>query len=68
MAKPRTNKAATTAKTEAIEYRIPVWRFALVLGVFVTLLFALAGRLVYLYLVEQPFLAAQGEQRTVRDD
>jgi cell division protein FtsI (penicillin-binding protein 3) len=68
VAKPRTNKAATAAKTEAIEYRIPVWRFALVLAVFVTLLFALAGRLVYLHLVQQPFLAAQGEQRTVRDE
>ena len=68
MAKPRTKKAATTAKTESLEYRIPVWRFALVLGVFVSLLLAVGVRLVYLHLVQQSFLAAQGEQRMVRDE
>jgi cell division protein FtsI (penicillin-binding protein 3) len=68
VAKPRTKKAATTAKTETIEYRIPVWRFALVLSVFVSLIFVVAGRMGYLHLVQQSFLAAQGEQRMVRDE
>ena len=66
MAKPRSKKAATTANTETIEYRIPVWRFALVLSVFVSLLLLVAGRMGYLHLVQQSFLAAQGEQRMVR--
>lgn len=68
MAKPRTKKAATAAKTETIEYRIPVWRFALVLSVFVSLLLLVAGRMGYLHLVQQSFLAAQGEQRMVREE
>ncbi len=68
MATPRTKKAATAAKTETIEYRIPVWRFALVLSVFVSLLLLVAGRMGYLHLVQQPFLAAQGEQRMVREE
>ncbi len=68
MAKPRSKKAATTAKIEDIEYRIPVWRFALVLSVFVSLVFVVAGRMGYLHLVQQSFLAAQGEQRMVRDE
>ncbi len=68
MAKPRSKKAATTANTETIEYRIPVWRFALVLSVFVSLLLLVAGRMGYLHLVQQSFLAAQGEQRMVREE
>jgi len=68
VAKPRSKKAATTAKTEDIEYRIPVWRFALVLSVFVSLVFVVAGRMGYLHLVQQSFLAAQGEQRMVREE
>ncbi len=68
MAKPRSKKAATTAKTEDVEYRIPVWRFALVLSVFVSLVFVVAGRMGYLHLVQQSFLAAQGEQRMVREE
>ena len=68
MANPRKKKAATTAVTEAVEYRIPVWRFALVLSVFLCLLFVVAGRMGYLHLVQQSFLAAQGEQRMVRDE
>jgi len=68
VAKPRSKKAATTAKIEDIEYRIPVWRFALVLSVFVSLVFVVAGRMGYLHLVQQSFLAAQGEQRMVRDE
>ena len=68
MAKPRTKKAATTAKIEKIEYRIPVWRFVLVLSVFVSLLLLVAGRMGYLHLVQQSFLAAQGEQRMVREE
>lgn len=68
MAKPKTKKAATKAVTETIEYRIPVWRFALVLSVFLCLLFVVAGRMGYLHLVQQSFLAAQGEQRMVRDE
>jgi cell division protein FtsI (penicillin-binding protein 3) len=68
VANPRTKKAATTALTEAVEYRIPVWRFALVLGVFLCLLIIVAGRMGYLHLVQQSFLADQGEQRMVRDE
>jgi cell division protein FtsI (penicillin-binding protein 3) len=68
VAKPRSKKAATTAKTEDVEYRIPVWRFALVLSVFVSLVFVVAGRMGYLHLVQQSFLAAQGEQRMVREE
>lgn len=68
MANPRTKKAATTALTKAVEYRIPVWRFALVLSVFLCLLIVVAGRMGYLHLVQQSFLAAQGEQRMVRDE
>jgi len=68
VAKPRSKKAATTANTETIEYRIPVWRFALVLSVFVSLLLLVAGRMGYLHLVQQSFLAAQGEQRMVREE
>lgn len=68
MAKPRSKKAATTAITDAIDYRIPRWRFALVLCVFVFLLLIVATRMGYLHLVQQPFLAAQGEQRMVRDE
>ena len=68
MANPRTKKAATTALTTTVEYRIPVWRFALVLGVFLFLLIVVAGRMGYLHLVNQSFLAAQGEQRMVRDE
>jgi cell division protein FtsI (penicillin-binding protein 3) len=68
VAKPSKKKAATKAVTEAIEYRIPVWRFALVLSVFLCLLFVVAGRMGYLHLVQQSFLAAQGEQRMVRDE
>jgi len=68
VAKPRSKKAATTAKIEDVEYRIPVWRFALVLSVFVSLVFVVAGRMGYLHLVQQSFLAAQGEQRMVRDE
>jgi hypothetical protein len=49
VAKPRTKKAATTAKIEKIEYRIPVWRFVLVLSVFVSLLLLVAGRMGYLH-------------------
>lgn len=67
MANPRQNKAATV-KVILPEYRIPVWRFALVLGVFVCLLFAVAARMGYLHLVNQSYLAAQGEQRMVRDE
>ncbi|OUS41448.1 cell division protein [Oleispira antarctica] len=51
-----------------MEYRIPVWRFALVLSVFVSLLLLVAGRMGYLHLVQQSFLAAQGEQRMVREE
>ena len=70
MAKPRTKKAATALEVapDALEYRIPVWRFALVLGVFLCLVFAVVGRMGYLHLVQQSFLAAQGEQRMVRDE
>jgi len=68
VANPRTKKAATTALTKAVEYRIPVWRFALVLSVFLCLLIVVAGRMGYLHLVQQSFLAAQGEQRMVRDE
>lgn len=68
MAKPRTKKAATTAVKETTEYRVPVWRFALVLGVFVSLLFVVAGRMGHLHLVKQSYLVAQGEQRMVREE
>ena len=68
MANPRTKKAATTAITEAVEYRIPVWRFALVLSVFLCLLIVVAGRMGYLHLIQKSFLVAQGEQRMVRDE
>ena len=68
MANPRTKKAATTAVAKSVEYRIPVWRFALVLSVFLCLLVVVAGRMGYLHLVQQSFLAAQGEQRMVRDE
>lgn len=68
MANPRSKKPATSAVTDAVEYRIPVWRFALVLSVFLCLLFVVAGRMGYLHLVQQSFLAAQGEQRMVRDE
>lgn len=68
MAKPRIKKAATKAVIEATEYRIPVWRFALVVGVFLSLLFVVAGRMGYLHLVKQSYLVAQGEQRMVREE
>lgn len=68
MAKPRTKKAATTAVIETTEYRIPVWRFALVLGVLLSLLFVVAGRMGHLHLVKQSYLVAQGEQRMVREE
>jgi len=68
VANPRTQKSATTAVTETAEYRIPVWRFALVLGVFLCLLLVVAGRMGYLHLVQKSFLVAQGEQRMVRDE
>lgn len=68
MTKVRSKKAATSAITEVIDYRIPLWRFALVLCAFVLLLAVIAGRMGYLHLVHQPFLAAQGEQRMVRDE
>jgi cell division protein FtsI (penicillin-binding protein 3) len=68
VAKPHTKKAATTAKTSTIAYSIPVWRFALVLCVFVSLIALIAGRMGYLHLVHQSFLAAQGEQRMVREE
>jgi cell division protein FtsI (penicillin-binding protein 3) len=68
VANSRTKKSATMALTDAVEYRIPVWRFALVLGVFLCLLIVVAGRMGYLHLVQQSFLEAQGEQRMVRDE
>ncbi len=68
MANPRTKKAATKSVTATVEYRIPVWRFALVLSVFLCLIIVVAGRMGYLHLVQQSFLAAQGEQRMVRDE
>lgn len=67
MANTRTKKAATTT-VAAPEYRIPAWRFVLVLSVFLCLLFAVAGRMGYLHLVKQSFLVAQGEQRMVREE
>ena len=69
MSKSRTKKAATTAvNTEITDYRIPVWRFSLVLGFFLLLLFIVAGRMSHLHLVKQSFLVAQGEQRMVREE
>ncbi len=68
MANPRAKKAATKSVTATVEYRIPVWRFALVLSVFLCLIIVVAGRMGYLHLVQQSFLAAQGEQRMVRDE
>ena len=68
MANPRTKKAAASAKTSTTAYSIPVWRFALVLCVFVSLIVLVAGRMGYLHLVQQSFLAAQGERRMVREE
>ena len=68
MANPRTKKAAASAKTSTTAYSIPVWRFALVLCVFVSLIALVAGRMGYLHLVQQSFLAAQGERRMVREE
>ena len=44
------------------------WRFALVLGVFILLALVVAGRLVMLHTIDQPFLFEQGEKRTVRSE
>ena len=68
MAKSRAKKSATSANKEVVAYNIPVWRFALVLSVFVSLLLLVAGRMGYLHLVQQSFLVAQGEQRMVREE
>lgn len=51
-------------KVEGVER----WRFALVLAVFAILLAVVAGRLVMLHTIEQPFLFEQGEKRTVRSE
>ncbi|MDF1764698.1 MAG: penicillin-binding protein 2, partial [Oleibacter sp.] len=53
---------------DAITVSIQRWRFALVLGVFALLLAVIAGRLVMLHTIEQPFLFEQGEKRTVRSE
>jgi len=68
VAKSRAKKSATSANKEVVAYNIPVWRFALVLSVFVSLLLLVAGRMGYLHLVQQSFLVAQGEQRMVREE
>lgn len=51
-------------KVEGVER----WRFALVLAVFALLLLVVAGRMVMLHTIKQPFLFEQGEKRTVRSE
>ena len=61
-------RAATPADSDGTGYRIPAWRFSLVLIALACLMLTIVGRLGHLHLYQQPFLAAQGEMRTVRDE
>lgn len=70
MANKRAEKkrAATPVDKSDTQYRIPAWRYGLVLVVFACLVSVVAGRLGYLHLFKQSFLVAQGEQRMIRDE
>ena len=61
-------RAATPVENSDTQYRIPAWRYGLVLVVFACLIFVVAGRLGHLHLFKQSFLVAQGEQRMIRDE
>lgn len=61
-------RAATPVQNSDAQYRIPAWRYGLVLVAFACLISLVAGRLGYLHLFKQSFLVAQGEQRMIRDE
>lgn len=65
--KTEKKQAATPVDISDVSYRIPTWRYSMVLVVFACLIVVVAGRLGYLHLYKQSFLVAQGEQRMVRD-